>query len=451
MKIVLGSGLSGLSLSHHLNSNKLLIFEKKNHAGGHIYSENINGFTFDEGPHVSFTKSNYVKKLFESNANNEILEYPIEATNYFKGSWIPHPAQTNLYALNEILRKECLDSFLESRINKEIEVKNYKDWLNLAFGKVFSKNFPEIYTKKYWTTEPENLTTKWVGQRVFYPNVEDVTKSYNSPLTKKTHYITEVRYPKHKGYFSFASNWAKSAKIEFSHELEKISFAEKEVIFTNGLITKYNKLISTIPLPILIKKSDAPEEIKNAANELSCSSVFLINVMAKHPTKRKENWIYVYDEDKYSTRINCTELLSPNNAPSNQTGIQVEVYFSKYKSLNESLDSIKNKVIDELIEMQLLEGKDFIIDVHTKWVDWANVIFDHQRETNLNIIFEWLTQFGLKREDDDLDPMTDWDKKFQEKIDFTSASIILAGRFAQWKYYWTDDCVLRGKYIGDNI
>ena len=29
--------------------------------------------------------------------------------------------------------------------------------------------------------------------------------------------------------------------------------------------------------------------------------------------------------------------------------------------------------------------------------------------------------------------------------------LILAGRFGQWKYYWTDDCVLRGKYISEAI
>jgi len=27
--------------------------------------------------------------------------------------------------------------------------------------------------------------------------------------------------------------------------------------------------------------------------------------------------------------------------------------------------------------------------------------------------------------------------------------VILAGRFGQWKYYWSDDCVLRGKQIGE--
>ena len=27
--------------------------------------------------------------------------------------------------------------------------------------------------------------------------------------------------------------------------------------------------------------------------------------------------------------------------------------------------------------------------------------------------------------------------------------LALAGRFGQWKYYWTDDCVLRGKKLSD--
>lgn len=62
---------------------------------------------------------------------------------------------------------------------------------------------------------------------------------------------------------------------------------------------------------------------------------------------------------------------------------------------------------------------------------------------------EWLEQFGLTRENDDLEPMTNWSEKEQENIKF--GKIILAGRFGQWKYFWTDDCVLRGKTIGKSL
>ena len=39
-----------------------------------------------------------------------------EVVNYFKGHWIDHPAQSNLYQIPEPLRTQCLNSFLESRV-----------------------------------------------------------------------------------------------------------------------------------------------------------------------------------------------------------------------------------------------------------------------------------------------------------------------------------------------
>jgi len=53
---ILGAGLAGLSCSYHIGHQNCLIFEQKSHVGGHIYSHPIGGFTWDEGPHVSFTE-----------------------------------------------------------------------------------------------------------------------------------------------------------------------------------------------------------------------------------------------------------------------------------------------------------------------------------------------------------------------------------------------------------
>jgi len=198
----------------------------------------------------------------------------------------------------------------------------------------------------------------------------------------------------------------------------------------------------------LIKNSDAPTAIKQAAELLSCSSVLILNISANHASQRANQWLYVYDESKHSTRINFTELLSPNNGPVGKTGIQVEVYFSKYKPLTESFDDIAAQVIEELVEMQLLQSKDAVEAVEKKWLDWANIIFDKQRQEALNTVLDWLSTQGLRREVDDLASTTDWEQKFEDGTPKSDASIFLAGRFAQWNYYWTDDCVLRGKYIG---
>lgn len=452
MITILGGGLAGISCSHHLKHENCEIFEQHAYLGGHIHNEVRDGFTWDEGPHVSFTKHEYVRELFAE--STEYHEYPVFPTNYYKGNWVPHPAQSNLFALPEEVKQKCVDDFLAKRRETENTTfvpLNYKEWLNFAFGESFSNIFPSVYTAKYWTTSPENLTTDWVGGRVFFPKVEDVVKGSIAPLENSTHYITSIRYPKQGGYFSFAKRMASGVNVHYGKKMSFISFAEKVIQFSDGTNTTYTKLISTIPLPILIQQSDAPIYVKQAASELSCSSVLLVNIVAEHPTQRTENWIYVYDEDKYSSRINCTELLSPANGIEGKTGVQVEVYFSKYRPLDKSPAEVMAAVCDEMIEMGLIKSKDSISSTHSKWVEWANVIFDHPRKSALTIIYGWLEQFGLEREVGDLEPMTDWVDVAKNDHYSEDATLFLAGRFGQWNYFWTDDCVMRGKYLGERI
>ena len=176
MITILGAGLAGLSASYHLNHASCIVFERNEHAGGHIYSHHRNGFVWDEGPHVSFTKHPYVRELFEKSVCGEVLEYQCKVSNFYQGSWIPHPAQSNLYAVPEPQRTACLEDFLRTR-NKAGQDKvpeNYAEWLQKAFGDTFAKAFPSAYTRKYWTRDPSDLATDWVGQRVFYPDVETV-------------------------------------------------------------------------------------------------------------------------------------------------------------------------------------------------------------------------------------------------------------------------------------
>lgn len=447
MNVILGAGLAGISASYHIGHRKCVVLEKKPHSFGHVHSSLRDGFTWDEGPHVSFTKHNYVRNLFAASINGEFEEYPVRTVNYFKGQWIDHPAQSNLYQLAEPLRTKCLDSFLASRAqSKNIQSNNYHDWLEQAFGPVFAKTFPTAYTLKYWTVDPEMLTTDWVGERVFLPKVEDVAAGSMAPLDRQTHYIKHVRYPKSGGYESFARRMASGMQVRHNTEAIQIDLRQRLVHLADGKTLEYSRLISTMPLPDFIMRCTAcPKTVLEAANALSCTNLLLVNVTAPHPTQINGNWFYIYDEDKYSTRINCTECLSPWNAPEGHTGIQVEVYFSKYKPMQETPEAIAKKVVDELCELgfirpELLKNKRSDIKWFTQEVEWANVIFDHQRRDALDRIWEWLAEFGLERENGDLDPTTDWDENANSR-----GLITMAGRFAQWKYFWTDDCVLRGQ------
>ena len=108
--------------------------------------------------------------------------------------------------------------------------------------------------------------------------------------------------------------------------------------------------------------------------------MLIINAVINHKPLVDNHWIYVYDKELYSTRINFTDLLAPENGIEGKCGIQVEVYFSEYHKINLSPEEIEAAVLNELVTMKLVNN---IIDIeahHHIWLNWANVIFDNERD-----------------------------------------------------------------------
>ncbi len=421
---ILGAGLSGLCTSFHVGHEGCEIYEAKPYFGGHIYSDVREGFTWDDGPHVSYTDNEYVKSLFAKSVKDQYVEYETYVSNYYRGHWIQHPAQSCLYQVPEPLRSQCLKSFLESRAQLATQPKplNYQDWLYQAFGQVFAETFPAAYTRKYWTTDPINLGVDWIGKRVFYPSIEDVSEGAKGPLNRQTYWVNKWRYPSNGGFLSYGNMFADGARLHSNKTLVGVSLSKRQLLFSDKSSVSYERLVSTIPLPTLIKcVEDAPRDVKDAAAILRCTNFYLVEVAANHPAKRKEQWMYVYDEDKLSTRISIMEHFSPNNAPASKTGISVEVYGSDYRPLPTDRDEVSRRVQLELIEMGLLESLDAVISVQVRFVPWGNVIYDHNRRTALDRINQFLDSHG----------------------------VFSVGRFAEWGYLMTHDCVLQSKRVGD--
>lgn len=446
---ILGAGLTGLSCSHFLGHNNCILFEKHDYLGGHIATHYRNGCYWDEGPHVSFTKHEDVRELLTWSSSSPVLDYPTNVGNFFQGHWIPHPAQSNMSFIPQPLARECYEDFISSRSTADAldlhSPVHYGEWLNRAFGQTFAKVFPTAYTEKYWTCHPDLLTVDWVGERVYCPDIDTVKQGYLGVMDRNTHYIKSVRYPESGGYYAFAHGLSSSVNAKTGKQLVEIDLREHKLKFNDGTLHFYDRLINTLPLNQFIGLiCHAPESIIESAMKLNCSELLLVNISAKGPTLRPYHWIYVYDKDMYSTRINQTHLLADKNTPSDVIGIQVEVYASRYRPFPESHEKIAQKVVNEILALGLVTE---VVSMHTQYVSHANIIFDHQRRKNQDNILDWLSGFGLQREEGDLEPMTDW--KVAKNVSLTDLN--LAGRFGQWKYFWTDDCILRGKQLSGRL
>ena len=425
--VILGAGLAGLSASYHLGHPKnSAILEAKDRYGGHLFSWQRNGFTWDDGPHISFTMNEYVKALFAECVNGEYEEVSIKATNYFRGHWIDHPAQTSLWQIPEPLRTQCVESFLETVKKKPEKPTNYEQWLHQAMGPVFADTFPAAYTRKYWTCEPRNLDIDWIGQRVMRPKVDDVVNSAKGPLPSGMYYVNDrsPRYPSKGGFLSYCHKLAAGANIRYGKKLVQVDFGKQILRFADGTELTYGRLVSSVPLPYLIKCStDAPDDVREAAALLRSSQFYRVDVAVNHPRRRDEIWYYIYDEDKLSVRLSVMERFSPNNAPEGKTAIQVEVYGSVFKPLPPDGEQVKKTVVNELLEMGLIDNPGAIGSVDCELVPTGQIIYDLNRRDVLRRVNRFLDQHGVLR----------------------------VGRYSEWKYLMSDACVLGGRRVARQL
>jgi protoporphyrinogen oxidase len=425
---ILGAGMAGFGAAHRLHSEgiKPVIYEKNLHHGGHTSSHKYEeGFVFDEGPHISFTKVERIQKLFAESVNQKFETIVARVNNFWKGYWIKHPAQCNLHGLPSELVVNILKDFFHAQNNDYGEIRNYADWLIASFGKTFAETFPMEYTIKYHTTSADNMTTDWVGPRLYRPKIEEVLRGALSPDTPDVHYVDEFRYPSFNGFVSYLDVFLNQAELRLGHALLKIDPTSRELYFSNGCVIQYKHLISSIPLPELIPMiSGTPPDVVQASQRLSCTTVVVVNIGISRTDIIDAHWTYFYDRDYFFTRLSTPHLQSPENVPPGCGSIQAECYYSKkYRPLDRSPAECIQPVIDDLRRCELIRKDDQILFSNAMLVPYANVIFDLERAKALETVHGYLNDLG----------------------------IAYCGRYGEWAYIWTDQSLISGEKAAQKI
>ncbi len=408
--VVLGAGMAGLGACQALHDAgaSYVGLERHTTVGGHARSHRARGFTFDEGPHISFSNDHAFTTRLRQALDNQVVDGRATIMNYWKGHWIPHPAQLHLHALPQALREQVLLE-LRQRPAQPSEVANYNDWLREAFGPTFSATFASAYTRKYWTVQPQELTVDWLGTRVIRPTLADVEHGAAPGRDEEVaHYIQSFRYPM-GGFGCLPLALGANLHMHTGINVVAIDLDARTLTCQGGHVLGFKRLINTAPLPELVAMTNAPAMMQDHACQLRCTSVMLVN-LELHAERDFPggHWFYVYDEDKRSCRVSYPHRFSPNNVPPGRASIQVEVYVGEYRSADDN--ALADTVVAELVAMGVLHGPTEVTHAQTQFVRYANVLFDHARAHALNHIAPWLAQYGIE----------------------------LAGRYGAWQYYWTD-------------
>lgn len=413
--IIIGAGIAGLGASHALNlrGEPSVILEKDETYGGLCGNFVINGFRFDRFVHLSFVqKEKCATEIFERSCPDaRILQS--NPFNVYKGKWIKHPAQNNLFPLEQ-WEKDMIIKDFKNRPLIVNDPQNYEEWLRLQFGNYFAEHFPMVYTRKYWMKNASELRTEWTGGRFYQPSIDEVILGSNTPYTPTTYYSKEMLYPVKGGFKSFLRTLAEDANIRLNSTVSRIDTINKK-LYINGTNSpiQYERLISSMPLPEIVKIiDDVPENVIIAASKLEATCGYHVSIALKGNNIPPYLWWYIYDEDNLSARVHSPSLKSSDNVPDGCSSLQMEVY-CKEGEYTES--EILKRTVDKLVEIGAIKKED-ILFTHLGYEKYANVIFSEPIYESRETVIDYLSSIGIET----------------------------IGRFGQWEYFWTDQALKSG-------
>lgn len=425
---VLGTGMAGFGAGHFLDKAgvRFTCYDRNPYFGGHTRSFRYDtGFVFDEGGHISFTKDERIRALLTSNLDGKHEEPQLKIDNYWRGHRITHPVQCNLRGLPTGLIVDVIKDFVAVHGTPLAAKPNYAQWLYQAYGKTFAETFPMVYGRKYHTVPMDQLTTDWIGPRMYRPSLEELVHGAIAGQRASVHYVDTFRYPSFGGFMSYLEAFAKRFELRLNHQLAGLDPKARVMRFANGTSAPYDRVISSIPLPELVPLiAGVPPDVLAASRKLAFTTAVLINLGISRAGLSETHITYFYDEDIVFSRVNLPHMFSRNNAPPGTGTIQAEVYFSdKYKPFRGRPEALIEPVIADLRRCGFIRDNDSILLKEATINRYANVIYDHDRAPALEIVHGYLRDVGIN----------------------------YCGRYGNWDHTWTDEAFISGEETASRV
>lgn len=409
--VVLGAGIAGLGAALRARElgRRAVLFEARDSAGGLLDHFTIEGFRFDHAVHLSFASEPEVRAIFD---RTPYLTHPADSLCFEAGRWLKHPVQNNLFPLPAADKVALIESFL--RRPAELAGDDYESWLRHQYGDAIAERYPLRYTRKYWDREAAELSTAWVGNRMRRAELSEILYGAFTADTPNTYYTKEMRYPERGGYKAFIQPLIEASEIRLGHAAVAVDTRERTVRFANGRAVRYEQLVSTLPLPLLVPMlAEAPTAVREAAAQLTASSIDLVSVGLRRPVV-KDLWFYIYDEDILSARAYSPSVKSPDNVPPGCSSLQFEVYTRGEASRHAPAALIAN-TRTALRTMGIGAPEDILFIDH-RHLRFGNVIFERGMEAHRDRVREHLEAVGVRS----------------------------CGRFGEWDYLWSNQSLLSG-------
>ncbi|MES2218903.1 MAG: FAD-dependent oxidoreductase [Pseudomonadota bacterium] len=330
---IIGAGPSGLAVNLFLNQ-ACDILEREDHVGGHAASFIDNGFTFDYGPHILFSRDKDILDFIVATLGDNVSKCKRNNKISFKDRLVKYPFENDLHSLPLEDNYACIQGFIFNPYKEKYAVPtNMKEWLLKQFGEGICSRYLFPYNEKVWNIPVERLSMAW-ADRIPNPPAEDILKSSLGYSTEGYLHQLYYFYPQTGGYQSISEAWKSAATIHYQSVITKIQWTPQGKIRLtddNGVVREYPKIISTMPVHELVGylDRDIPNEIIDAIQRLIVNPMFVVSFGVRGVDANQYTAIYFPDSDFLVNRISYPCTFSAKNGPAGHWSLQAEITCAK--------------------------------------------------------------------------------------------------------------------------
>jgi len=424
--LIIGAGLAGLSTAYHLGDRSYRVIEKEKEAGGLCRSYQKDGFTFDMTGHLLHFRQAAIKALVEGLLDGRLEKHVRRSFIYSHRTYTEYPFQVNTYGLPPEVVRECLMGFIDT-LTKPAATRSadrsFKDWILDNMGEGIARHFMVPFNEKLWQVSLNELTSDWVSWLVPKPDLKDVINGALGIKDKAFGYNPTFLYPAQGGISVLPRAFLPGVRdIVYGCELIEVETARRRATFSDGRVEEYETLVSTIPVPELVRRcTDLPKAIHEAAGGLRCVSVYNVNLGVAREKVSDKHWIYFPEPEFPFYRAGFPMNFSPLLGPPGCSSLYVEVSHQPAHAMPEA--ALIQRIRDGLERAGIFRSDDELVVADVKDIRYAYVLFDQHRARALPTILEELARRGIHS----------------------------IGRYGRWEHTSMEDAMAQGKQLAEQL
>lgn len=339
---VIGAGPAGITAAIELlrGGIDVTIYESSESVGGMARSFQLWDQIVDVGPHRFFSSDPRVNKFWLDAIGDEYVMVDRLTRIYYKQRFFDYPlkALNALSSLGVAESFKCLGSYIKARLFPIKNESTFEAWVTNRFGNRLYSIFFKSYTEKLWGINCSELDADFAAQRIKKLDLYEAIKAavFGGGGVKHKTLVDQFAYPKMGAgqvYEKLAEKFVlDGGQLNLGTRVAGINIADGEqthatVRLENGKESKFDHVISTMPITHLVSSLNPPENIRECASRLKFRNTIIVYLEIDGKSPFPDQWIYVHEPKMRSGRItNFANWTSSINQGQDKTIICLEFW-----------------------------------------------------------------------------------------------------------------------------